>query len=113
MRWRMQRGSPSRAFPSRPSRSCRRWTRMDSTTKISIRMTVNGSSHTLETWPMMRLLDVLREDLGLTGTKEGCGEGECGACSIILDGRLVNSCLVPALQADGTSITTIEGVATP
>jgi carbon-monoxide dehydrogenase small subunit len=76
-------------------------------------LTVNGTTHTVETWPMMRLLDVLREDLALTGTKEGCGEGECGACSVILDGRLVNSCLVPALQADGARITTIEGVATP
>src|SRR5207248_2045484 len=85
-------------------------TRMD---KIPITMTVNGEQHTVETWPMMRLLDVLREDLGLTGTKEGCGEGECGACSILLDGSLVNSCLVPALQADSARITTIEGIATP
>jgi aerobic carbon-monoxide dehydrogenase small subunit len=80
--------------------------------KVPVRLTVNGASHTIETWPMMRLLDVLREELGLTGTKEGCGEGECGACSILLDGRLVNSCLVPALQADGAEITTIEGIAT-
>ena len=81
--------------------------------KIAIAMTVNGQPHTVQTWPMMRLLDVLREDLGLTGTKEGCGEGECGACSILLDGLLVNSCLVPALQADGARVTTIEGIATP
>lgn len=60
---------------------------------------------------MARLLDVIRRELGLTGTKEGCGEGECGACSILLDGKLVNSCLIPALQADGAEITTIEGVA--
>jgi carbon-monoxide dehydrogenase small subunit len=79
--------------------------------KVAIHLTVNGQSHTVETWPMMRLLDVLREELGLTGTKEGCGEGECGACSILLDGQLVNSCLVPALQADGAEITTIEGIA--
>src|SRR3954447_5450466 len=81
--------------------------------KAFISMTVNGEYHTLETWPMMRLLDVLREQLGLTGTKEGCGEGECGACSILLDGCLVNSCLVPALQADNARITTIEGIAGP
>ena len=79
--------------------------------KAAIRMTINGETRTATVWPMARLLDVLREELGLTGTKEGCGEGECGACSVMLDGRLTNSCLVPALQADGATITTIEGVA--
>ena len=79
--------------------------------KVAIQMIVNGEARTATVWPMARLLDVLREELGLTGTKEGCGEGECGACSVMLDGRLTNSCLVPALQADGSMITTIEGVA--
>jgi carbon-monoxide dehydrogenase small subunit len=72
---------------------------------------VNGTEVTLTGHPMSRLLDVLRMDLRLTGTKEGCGEGECGACAVLIDGKLVNSCLVPLLHADGTSITTIEGVA--
>jgi carbon-monoxide dehydrogenase small subunit len=79
--------------------------------KVAISMTVNGQERAATVCPMARLLDVLREELGLTGTKEGCGEGECGACSVMLDGRLTNSCLVPALQADGATITTIEGVA--
>ena len=79
--------------------------------KVKITMRVNGSEHSAEVWPMARLLDVLREELRLTGTKEGCGEGECGACAVLLDGELVNSCLVPAVHADGASITTIEGVA--
>jgi carbon-monoxide dehydrogenase small subunit len=79
--------------------------------KISIRCEVNGQSVVLTAYPMARLLDVLRENLALTGTKEGCGEGECGACSIELDGALVNSCLIPAAQADGAKIRTIEGLA--
>jgi aerobic carbon-monoxide dehydrogenase small subunit len=80
--------------------------------KIRVQCTVNGNAVTLEAYPMSRLLDVLRIELGLTGTKEGCGEGECGACCVEIDGALVNSCLVPAMQADGTTIRTIEGVAT-
>src|SRR5579863_1665904 len=79
--------------------------------KIRVSCVVNGETASFEAYPMARLLDVLREDLKLTGTKEGCGEGECGACSIEMDGALVNSCLVPALQAQGAKIRTIEGVA--
>jgi carbon-monoxide dehydrogenase small subunit len=75
-----------------------------------VRLQVNGVDHGVEVWPMQRLLDVLRENLKFTGVKEGCGEGECGACSVLLDGALVNSCLVPVCQADGASITTIEGL---
>jgi carbon-monoxide dehydrogenase small subunit len=73
--------------------------------------TVNGAAVTVAAHPMARLLDVLRQTLHLTGTKEGCGEGECGACAVLVDGELVNSCLTPVLQVGGTSITTIEGVA--
>jgi carbon-monoxide dehydrogenase small subunit len=76
-----------------------------------IEFTINGESRQLDVFPMARLLDVLRDQLQLTGTKEGCGEGECGACTVTLDGRIVNSCLVPAAQANGAEITTIEGVA--
>jgi len=75
-----------------------------------IQLTVNSVAKSVDVPPMKRLLDVLREDLLLTGTKEGCGEGECGACAVLLDGELVNSCLIPALQADGCSLKTIEGV---
>ena len=74
-------------------------------------MSVNGVTRTVRAYPMARLLDVLREELDLTGTKEGCGEGECGSCSILMNGVLVNSCLIPALQARGTTILTIEGLA--
>ncbi|HVF21744.1 MAG TPA: (2Fe-2S)-binding protein [Pyrinomonadaceae bacterium] len=81
------------------------------TSKTVIEFEVNGESHKLEVFPMARLLDVLREQLRLTGTKEGCGEGECGACTVKLDGQIVNSCLVPVAQVNGSSITTIEGVA--
>jgi aerobic carbon-monoxide dehydrogenase small subunit len=80
--------------------------------KCEISFAVNGQSRTVRAHAMERLLDVLREGLGLTGTKEGCGEGECGSCSILMDGKLVNSCLIPALQANGSSILTIEGLAT-
>ena len=83
----------------------------DSSRKVSLTCTVNGQRRELRAYPMARLLDVLREELGLTGVKEGCGEGECGACAVLLDSELVNSCLVPALHADGATITTIEGVA--
>ena len=79
---------------------------------VTVTCRVNGSPAELHGHPMDRLLDVLRRELRLTGTKEGCGEGECGACSVVVDGQLVNSCLMPLLHAEGTSITTIEGVAT-
>lgn len=72
---------------------------------------VNGRNCEVESAPLKRLLDVLREDLRLTGTKEGCGEGECGACSVILDGEAINSCLVPICQVIGSSVTTVEGLA--
>jgi aerobic carbon-monoxide dehydrogenase small subunit len=78
---------------------------------MEITFNVNGESRTMEAFPMARLLDVLREQLHLTGTKEGCGEGECGACTVIIDGQIVNSCLVPVAQVGGSEITTIEGVA--
>jgi len=75
-----------------------------------VRLTVNGELVEVETPPMKRLLDVLREDLGLTGTKEGCGEGECGACTVLVDGDAVCSCLVAAAQVDGAEVLTIEGL---
>jgi carbon-monoxide dehydrogenase small subunit len=78
---------------------------------VRVECRVNGENVTLAGHPLARLLDVLRSDLRLTGTKEGCGEGECGACSVLVDGHLVNSCLFPLAQADGTAITTIEGLA--
>lgn len=83
----------------------------ESEVKIPVTFTVNGTTHTVTVWPLARLLDVLRDELHLTGTKEGCGEGECGACSVFIDGRLVNSCLIPAAQTAGADITTIEGLA--
>ena len=72
---------------------------------------VNGEPQVLRAHPMARLLDALREQLHLTGTKEGCGEGECGACTVLIDGQIVNSCLVPVAQVEGASIQTIEGIA--
>ena len=79
--------------------------------KCEISFTVNGETKTVNAYPMERLLDVLRNHLRLTGSKEGCGEGECGACAIEMDGALVNSCLIPALHAEGAKIRTIEGLA--
>ena len=78
---------------------------------MNVRLQVNGSTRNVEAPPMKRLLDVLREDLRLTGTKEGCGEGECGACSVIIDGAVINSCLVPVCQVHGSTILTVEGLA--
>jgi len=77
----------------------------------TIHFTVNGKECAVQAPPMKRLLDVLREDLRLTGTKEGCGEGECGSCSVRMNGELVNSCLVPVLQSEGAEIQTVEGLA--
>lgn len=84
---------------------------MSSAGKCEVSFTINGQPKTVFVYPMERLLDVLRGQLVLTGTKEGCGEGECGSCSVLMDSMLVNSCLVPVLQAAGTNITTIEGLA--
>lgn len=85
---------------------------MEVNRKKTITLKVNGSEYTVAISPDRMLLDVLREDLMLTGTKKGCGNGECGACSVIMDGKLVNSCLVPAMKSDGSEILTVEGLAT-
>jgi aerobic carbon-monoxide dehydrogenase small subunit len=77
---------------------------------VSYRLVVNGEETLLDVPGMRRLLDALREDLGLTGTKEGCGEGECGACSVIVDGQVVDACLVPVCQVDGSTVLTVEGL---
>jgi len=76
-------------------------------------LTVNGKKKSFRGAPFARLIDVLREDLRLTGTKEGCGEGECGACTVLLDGKPVNSCLIPVCQAEGRKIETVESLGTP
>jgi carbon-monoxide dehydrogenase small subunit len=78
---------------------------------MTYRLTVNGAPAEVDAPGMRRLLDVLREDLGLTGTKEGCGEGECGACSVLVDGLVVDACLVPLCQVAGSSVDTVEGLA--
>jgi len=78
--------------------------------KLMIELTINGKKRKVETTPSTRLLDLIRDDLHLTGTKEGCGKGECGACTVIMNGELIASCLVLAPQADGAVITTIEGM---
>ena len=78
---------------------------------MTFRFSVNGEAVEVRATGSRRLLDVLREDLSLTGTKEGCGEGECGACSVLVDGEVVDACLVPVSQADGTTVRTVEGLA--
>ena len=78
---------------------------------MKIKLSVNGKKKSVDVAPMKRLLDTLREELALTGTKEGCGEGECGACTVLVDGAAVNSCLVPTCQADGCEVRTVEGIA--
>ena len=79
--------------------------------KVALNITVNGEYHQLAIEPQHTLLEVIRQELGLTGAKEGCGVGECGACTVLLNGRPVDSCLVLALQADGAEVVTIEGLA--
>ena len=78
---------------------------------MKLELTVNGQAQAADVSPWKRLLDVLREDLRLTGTKEGCGEGECGACTVLVDGAAVNACLVPTCQVDGCEVRTVEGLA--
>ena len=80
---------------------------------MSFAFTVNGAPVEVDVTGMRRLLDVLREDLGLTGTKEGCGEGECGACSVLVNGAVVDACLVPVSQVGGASVDTVEGLGSP
>lgn len=79
--------------------------------KKDLRFMLNGESYALKVFPWRTLLEVLREDLQMTGAKEGCGQGECGSCTVIMNGKTVNSCLVLALEADGQEITTVEGLA--
>jgi carbon-monoxide dehydrogenase small subunit len=86
---------------------------MEPDMRIDISFILNGSEVKVSVDGHQRLIDVLREQLGQTGTKEGCGEGECGACTVIIDGRAVNSCLYPALEVEGKSVTTIEGLRGP
>src|SRR5579862_2804615 len=93
------------------SRSCRKCSSRLALPKVSIEFRANGADYKFEAYPMDRLLDVLRAECGLTGTKEGCGEGECGACSVLVNGQLVNSCMVPVLQIGGADVLTIEGLA--
>ena len=83
----------------------------DTVSKVDIECTVNGKLSRFQAYPMARLLDVWREGLKLTGTKEGCGEGECGACAVLMNDAIVSSCLIPAVEADGEEIRTIEGIA--
>lgn len=80
---------------------------------VGIELSVNGKKQRVRVPPFRRLIDVLREDLGLTGTKEGCGEGECGACTVLIDGEPVNSCLIPVCQVEGRSVRTVESLGTP
>ena len=80
---------------------------------MKITCVINGTLRKLEVHPLDRLLDILRKNEGLSGAKEGCGEGECGACAVLLDGELVNSCMVPAMQVHGRTVLTVEGLGTP
>jgi aerobic carbon-monoxide dehydrogenase small subunit len=86
---------------------------MTGSTRIQIRVDVNGTPHELVVEPTRRLVDLLRHDLDLTGTKEGCAVGVCGACSVLVDGQLQSACLLPAALVDGRSVTTVEGIANP
>jgi len=105
--------SPSKLWPrsSLPQRMADDDNPMKERTRAEITFTVNGRRSTVHARSMERLLDVLRGQLGLTGVKEGCGEGECGSCSVLMNGVMVNSCLVPVLQAKDAEIITVEGLA--
>src|SRR4029079_3681043 len=102
---------PRRADGDREALGTRRVRRVEGTRRVTFRLIVNGEPTEVDVPGMRRLLDVLREDLGLTGTKEGCGEGECGACTVMLDQVVVDSCRVPIGQVDGSQIRTVEGLA--
>jgi len=83
----------------------------DSADKVAVEIAINGAVHRLEIAPWTTLLDLLREELGLTGTKKGCDHGQCGACTVLVDGQRINSCLTLAVMKDGAQVTTIEGLA--
>src|ERR1051325_6336190 len=104
------RGSICARSPRRRNGSCARLSVVSADAVASVAVVVNGRRRRLRVHPLKRLLDVLREDCGLTGTKEGCGEGECGACTVLVDGAPANACLVPIAHVENAKVLTIEGL---